>query len=91
MQIEKDICKKISNFNLEVPRIVNLYHNEPSPECNSVVCGQVLRSFNRYIEYSVNPEPMIQFAESLCSNSRKSVAKQAKSFLKKHTPAVPKP
>lgn len=84
--LRKDIVKKTSNSNyVKYCSRVKRLLREPSPECNSIVCGQVLSSFDRYFTHSSNPESMIHFAELLCSNSRKSVAKQAKNFLKKHS------
>lgn len=62
-----------------------LYKGEPSPECKNIMKGHVLGCFDKYYEISGLQEKMIAFAESEVSNSRKSVARRAQAFLKKHT------
>ena len=77
---EPDITKRL----LEVPQIVYLHHGEPSAECNRVMCGHVLDCFDHYFDLSKNQQAMICFARSQLNSSRKSVAKKAARFLKKH-------
>ncbi|WP_367923901.1 hypothetical protein [uncultured Ruthenibacterium sp.] len=77
---EGDITKRL----LEVPRIIYLYHGEPSDECNKVMCGHVLDCFDRYFDVSNNQEAMLDFARTQLNNSRKSVAKKAAHFLQRH-------
>ena len=43
-ELESDITRRL----LEVPTITYMNKGEPSPECNCVVCGQVLECFERY-------------------------------------------
>lgn len=80
---------KITQSLLEVPHIIYLNHDEPSPECNNIVCGQVINSFEQYYEHSGSQDLMLQFAETQLKNSRKSTAKKAEVFLKKHSVRSP--
>lgn len=77
---ESDITRRL----LEVPQIVYLHHGVPSAECNRVMCGHVLDCFDHYFDLSKNQQAMICFARSQLNSSRKSVAKKAARFLKKH-------
>lgn len=77
---ETDITQRL----LEVPQIVYLHRGKPSAECNRVMCGHVLDCFDRYFDLSKNQQAMLCFARSQLSSSRKSVAKKAARFLKKH-------
>lgn len=77
---ESEITRRL----LEVPQIVYLHHGEPSAECNRVMCGHVLDCFDHYFDLSKNQQAMICFARSQLNSSRKSVAKKAARFLKKH-------
>lgn len=77
---ESDITRRL----LEVPQIVYLHHGEPSAECNRVMCGHVLDCFDHYFDLSKNQQAMLCFARSQLNSSRKSVAKKAANFLKRH-------
>lgn len=79
-ELENDITGRL----LEVPGITYLHKNEPSPECNRIVCGQVLDCFDHYFDVSKNQAAMIRFAEEQLNSSRKAVAKNAAEFLKRH-------
>jgi len=69
---------------LEVPKIIYMNKGKPSPECNSIVCGQVLDCFEKYFDYSENQAAMINFAKGQLSSRRKAVAKKAEKFLEHH-------
>lgn len=77
---ESDITRRL----LEVPQIVYLHHGEPSAECNRVMCGHVLDCFDHYFDLSNDQKSMLSFAHAQLNSSRKSVAKKAARFLKKH-------
>ena len=77
---ESDITQRL----LEVPQIVYLHHGEPAAECNKVMCGHVLDCFDRYFDLSRNQKAMLCFARIQLNSSRKSVAKKAARFLKRH-------
>lgn len=79
-ELENDITKKL----LKVPDIVYLHKGSPSPECNYIVCGQVLECFDHYFNSSENQSEMINFAKEQLNSKRKSVVKIAEKFLKQH-------
>lgn len=79
-ELENDITKKL----LKVPDIVYLHKGSPSPECNYIVCGQVLECFDHYFNSSKNQSEMINFAKEQLNSKRKSVVKIAEKFLKQH-------
>ena len=79
-ELENDITKRL----LKVPDIVYLHKGNPSPECNYIVCGQVLECFDHYFNSSENQSEMINFAKEQLNSKRKSVVKTAEKFLKQH-------
>ena len=79
-ELENDITKRL----LKVPDIVYLHKGSPSPECNYIVCGQVLECFDHYFNSSENQSEMINFAKEQLNSKRKSVVKTAEKFLKQH-------
>lgn len=78
-ELESDITRRL----IEVPHITYINKGAPSPECNCIVCGQVLECFEHYFEKSSNQTSMIAFAKEQLMSSRKSVAKAAGKFLLK--------
>lgn len=79
--LEHDITHQL----LEVPNVTYLHKGDASPECNKIVCGKVLESFNHYFTISSHQESMIEFAKKQSHSTRKSVAKAAVKFLKKYS------
>ena len=79
-ELENDITKRL----LKVPNTVYLRKGNPSPECNYIVCGQVLECFDHYFNSSENQSEMINFAKEQLNSKRKSVVKIAEKFLKQH-------
>ena len=77
---ESDITARL----LEVPQIVYLHHGKPSPECNRVMCGHILDCFDQYFAQSHSQAAILRFAQSQLDSPRKSVAKAAARFLKRH-------
>lgn len=80
-ELESDITRRL----LEVPKIIYMNKGEPSPECNCIVCGQVLECFEHYFDFSRNQAAMINFAEVQLRSHRKAVAKNAEKFLRRHS------
>ena len=80
-ELECDITRRL----LEVQNIVYTNKGEPSPECNCIVCGQVLECFDHYFEFSGKQAEMIHFAEGQLSSRRKALAKTAERFLRHHS------
>lgn len=79
-ELENDITRRL----LEVLQVVYMNKGEPSPECNCIVCGQVLECFEHYFEQSSNQALMIKFAQEQFGSNRKTVAKTAEKFLRRH-------
>lgn len=69
---------------LEVPAITYLHKGSASIECNHVVCGKVLESFDKYFSMSAHQTEIVEFAKTQSCSTRKSVAKAALKFLKKY-------
>ena len=80
-ELESDITGRL----LEVPKMIYINKGEPSPECNCIVCGQVLECFEHYFDFSGNQAAMIRFAEGQLGSRRKAVAKSAERFLSRHS------
>ena len=79
-KLDQDITLRL----LDVPNLVYLHKNKISSECNNVVCGKVLESFDKYFTVSNHRRNMIEFAEKQLDSTRKSVAKSAFKFLEKY-------
>lgn len=77
-QFESDITRRM----LSVPNIIYYYKGNPSPECNNVVCGQVIDCFEKYYSISENKSEILYFVKEQLTNSRKQVVKKAENFLK---------
>lgn len=80
LEWESDITGRL----LEVPGIVYLHEGEPSPECNSIACGHVIKCFDHYFNRSANQAEMLLFAEEQRKSTRKAVSKIAEKFLQRH-------
>ncbi len=80
-ELESYITRRL----LEVPKIIYMNKGEPSPECNCIVCGQVLECFDHYFDFSGNQAAMIHFAEEQLGSHRKAVAIKAEEFLRRHS------
>lgn len=83
-ELESDITRRL----LGVPKIIYMNKGEPSPECNCIVCGQVLECFEHYFDFSKNQTAMIDFAKGQLGSHRKSVAESAKKFLRRHSSKI---
>lgn len=79
-QYEKNITQRL----LKVTKNIYLNKGEPSPECQRILCGHVLASFEKYFELSSETDKMIDFAKNLTNCTRKAVATKARTFLKNH-------
>jgi hypothetical protein len=79
-ELENEITKRILN----VPKVVYFNKGNPSPECNNVICGHALDSFEKYFYMSKNKEKILGFAEKQVNNTRRQVSKKAVAFIKKH-------
>ena len=80
-ELETDITRRL----LDVPKIIYMNKGEPSPECNCIVCRQVLGCFEHYFDLSGNQVAIVNFAEEQLGSCRKAVAKNAEKFLRLHS------
>lgn len=80
---ENDITARM----LRVLENTYLYKGKPSPECRNILIGYVSECFDKYFEVSGNQNRMLEFADGQKDNNRKSTAKKAAAFLKKHSVA----
>lgn len=55
-----------------------------SPECNNIVCGHAIDSFDKFYDEIKDKKPVISFVKRQLTNNRKAVAKKAKKFMSKH-------
>jgi hypothetical protein len=78
---ENDITSRL----LKVIENTYLHKKEPSPECKNIVIGNVIDCFSKYYENSGNQEKMLEFVGNQMKNGRKSTARKAVEFIKKHT------
>lgn len=75
--LDADITFKLLN----IPNIIYFNKNQISSECNKIVCGKVIESFDKYFNNSCYQDLMIDFVEKQLSSTRKSIVKLAKRFL----------
>jgi hypothetical protein len=77
---EWDITSRL----LKVTENTYLNKGELSPECKNIVIGHVIECFDKYYGVSGNQDKMLEFALGQTNNDRKSTAKKALEFIKKH-------
>jgi len=80
---EPDITRRLA----AVSSVTYYNKGDPSPECNNVICGHVIDSFDRYFTISGQKQEILAFVRAQLGNSRLPVALKAAAFLKKHPPA----
>ncbi len=76
---------RITKILLGVPGIVYYHKGRPSPECNNVICGHVIKAFGKYFDVSENKKDIMEFVKGQIKNERKKTAEAALKFLKKHS------
>jgi hypothetical protein len=79
-ELEEQIIQEI--LKTEKARYVN--KGQLSPECNNVVCGHAIDSFDKFYGEIKNKKPVVDFIKRQLNNTRKPVAKKAKKFLSNH-------
>ena len=55
-----------------------------SPECNNIVCGHAIDSFDKFYHTICEKKPVLGFVKRQLNNTRKPVSKKAEKFLSKH-------
>jgi hypothetical protein len=79
-----EMVQKITKEILKAEKTEYENKGQLSPECNNIVCGHAIDSFDKFYEKIKDKKPVIGFVKRQLNNTRKSVAKQAEKFLKKH-------
>ena len=79
-ETEGDVTARL----LKVAENTYIHKGEPSSECRNIAIGHVIDCFDKYFEVSASQGRMLAFAESQRNNCRKSTARKAADFLKKH-------
>lgn len=84
--IEKfpDLENEITRRMLKITDNTFYHKGEPSPECRNVLIGHIIECFGRYFDRSENQSLILDFVRVQTENSRASVARQARKFLKKY-------
>ena len=68
---------------LKIEKAKYEYKGELSPECNNVVCGHAIDSFEKFFKKAKNQKKIMAFVKRQLNNTRPSVKKRAEKFMKK--------
>lgn len=79
-----ELTEKIVHEILKAEKAVYENKGQVSPECNNVVCGHAIESFDKFYDRIIERKPLDEFIKRQLNNSRKSVVKKAERFLKKY-------
>lgn len=79
-----ELTGRITNEILKVEKAKFEIHGSPSPECRNVVLGHAIDVFDQFFEQINDKAAVAKFVKRQLKNTRKSVAKKAEKFLKKH-------
>lgn len=79
-----EMVQKITREILKAEKTEYENKGQLSPECNNIVCGHAIDSFDKFYEEIKDKKPIIGFVKRQLNNTRKPVAKKAEKFLKKH-------
>ena len=55
-----------------------------SPECNNIVCGHAIDSFDKFYDKIGDKKPVVGFVKRQLNNTRKPVSTKAEKFLSRH-------
>jgi len=79
-----EFTEKISQEILKAEKARYENKGQLSPECNNIVCGHAIDSFDKFFNEIRDKKPVLGFIKRQLSNNRKPVAKKADKFLKKY-------
>lgn len=82
-QAKPELIDRIVEEILKIEKAKYEYKGELSPECNNVVCGHAIESFDKIFEKIKNQKKIMAFVKRQLNNSRPSVRKRAEKFMKK--------
>ena len=79
-----ELAEKITQELLTAENVKYENKGQLSPECNNIVCGHAIESFEKYYDKIKDKKPVEDFIKRQLNNTRKPVAKKAERFLKKY-------
>jgi len=82
-QAKPKLIDRIVDKILKIEKAKYEYKGELSPECNNVVYGHAIDSFEKFFEKVKNQKKIMAFVKSQLNNTRPSVKKRAEKFMKK--------
>lgn len=82
-QAKPNLIDRIVDEILKIEKAKYEYKGELSPECNNVVYGHAIDSFEKFFEKVKNQKKIMAFVKSQLNNTRPSVKKRAEKFMKK--------
>ena len=83
VQAKPKLTDRIVDEILKIEKAKYEHKGELSPECNNVVCGHAIDSFERFFEKVKNQKKIMAFIKRQLNNTRPSVKKRAEKFMKK--------
>ena len=82
-QAKPKLIDRIVDEILKIEKAKYEHKGEVSPECNNVVCGHAIDSFEKFFEKVKNQKKIMAFIKRQLNNTRPSVKKRAEKFMKK--------
>jgi len=82
-QAKPNLIDRIIDKILKIEKAKYEHKGEMSPECNNVVRGHAIDSFEKFFEKAKNQDKIITFVKRQLNNTRPSVKKRAEKFMKK--------
>ena len=79
-----ELTERISREILKVEKANYIKQSLPSPECRNVAIGHAIDTFDHIYDAINHKGPVIAFVTRQLKNSRNSVVKKAKKFIKRH-------
>ena len=80
-----DLAGRIAREILKVETAEYIHGNKPSPECRRVAIGAAISTFSQIYDLVPDRKRVREFVRRQLTNPRKSVAKAAAGFMKKHS------
>ena len=79
-----DLSDMVVSQLLSVENAVYINKGNPSPECNNIIRGQAIESFNNFYDEIKDKDKVTAFVKRQRDNSRNAVKKKAEKFLRKY-------
>ena len=79
-----DLSDMVVSQLLSVENAVYINKGSPSPECNNIIRGQAIESFNNFYDEIKDKDKVTAFVKRQRDNSRNAVKKKAEKFLRKY-------